>query len=231
MSSRRTSSASDAFSEDGYVVLPDVVGDQLASDLLAICLSTLERKHKARTWLPMQQHRRQPMSDVHKIVREAVGPVIEPILGARLRVKECWIRSAPPDGRTQSIHRDGTFLGADEGPSPDQISTDLLLTDYSAENGGTEIWPGSHLVPDRSIEDVKRTAERAAEHRSSTITAPKGSLVIRDPRAWHRVQINRTDAPRVMVSIIFERDMKSDHPTSDRMRRPSHADHDHRTAS
>ncbi len=117
---------------------------------------------------------------------------------------ECWIRSCPPGGRAQRVHRDRHVLAAhgaraDAGP---RFSLDILLTDFTEENGATEVWPGSHRIVDRDALEASRTAERAALRPSTRIVAPAGSIVARDLRAWHRAMPNLTATPRLMLSVM-----------------------------
>lgn len=80
---------------------------------------------------------------------------------------------------------------------------DVLLTDFTEENGATELWPGSHALPDLDAREASCAAERAALLPSVRIVALAGSIVARDLRAWHRATANRTDAPRLMLSLSY----------------------------
>jgi len=84
------------------------------------------------------------------------------------------------------------------------------LVDVSPTNGSTEVWLGSHIDADPSINDVdgdKGIRADIVEQRrriSPPIqpTLPKGSIIIRDFRLWHAGMPNRSDDPRVMLVTI-----------------------------
>ena len=45
----------------------------------------------------------------------------------------------------------------------------------------------------------------ASELPSQPVIMPAGSFLIRDPRMWHRGTPNRSDAPRPMLSLAYNR--------------------------
>ncbi|MBM3278315.1 MAG: phytanoyl-CoA dioxygenase family protein [Candidatus Handelsmanbacteria bacterium] len=53
---------------------------------------------------------------------------------------------------------------------------------FTADNGTTEVWPGSHLITDRPEDRGVPLEERARELPSERMTAPAGALVVRDLR-------------------------------------------------
>ena len=103
------------------------------------------------------------------------------------------------------VHRDGKKLSSSSPPRLELISVDLMLTDCSEENGATEIWLGSHLLPDRDVEDVRNTRRRAEQLPSTTLVGSAGSAIVRDGRAWHRSGANRADDRRIMLSVVYRR--------------------------
>jgi ectoine hydroxylase-related dioxygenase (phytanoyl-CoA dioxygenase family) len=80
---------------------------------------------------------------------------------------------------------------------PAVVNIMYMITDFTDENGGTRIVPGSHLSgwqPDRSIPHVVETA--AAE-------GPAGSAVVFDGRTWHAAGVNRTDQHRIGIAATY----------------------------
>lgn len=119
--------------------------------------------------------------------------------------------TAEPDCDTQWIHRDSGHLFPDVPIvlPVSSIVVNIPLTDFTVENGATEVWPGSHLIFDDS--EVLNTpyhvcsAERAAQVPSFQMVMPAGSVVVRDMRCWHRRMPNRTQTLRSMLALVYFR--------------------------
>ena len=115
---------------------------------------------------------------------------------------------------TQWIHRDAgqLFPGFPIVLPISKIVVNIPLVDFTAENGCTELWPGSHLIVDPPI-DVNDpyhayhicSEERAATLPSIRLVMPAGSVVVRDMRCWHRAMPNHTDKTRTMIAIVYLR--------------------------
>jgi len=118
---------------------------------------------------------------------------------------------APPHGR-QPVHSDCEFSHPAYFPFAYVINVNLV--DVTPENGGTEIWVGSHHV---SVQEAHNPAEECEElltirpelleerrKHSPPIRAStkRGSIIIRDLRLWHAGMPNLTDEPRVMLAFV-----------------------------
>ena len=121
-----------------------------------------------------------------------------------------WALPPPPGSEParQGVHGDAGPLFPGEGWTPPFIlNLSVPLMDFTEENGATEVWPGTHRLPKqlsdmRSGEERRATLEaRRAEVPPERMVAPKGTIVIRDPRAWHAGMPNLTDRPRIMVAM------------------------------
>ena len=76
------------------------------------------------------------------------------------------------------------------------VVVNILLDDFTAANGATQIWPGSHRLVDADqaeINTLKISPSRWSDYPRVQVTAPAGSIVIRDMRTWHRGMANTTD--------------------------------------
>ncbi len=89
------------------------------------------------------------------------------------------------------------------------IGVDVPLTDFTEENGATEVWLGSHRETRRLVPGDDNYEQMLAEHRErdriAQMTAKKGSLVVRDMRIYHAGMPNRTDELRQMISMVYNR--------------------------
>ena len=94
---------------------------------------------------------------------------------------------------------------------PPQLTVNIPLQDVGVENGALEVWPGTHLdnrsgaqhAVDLYAAPLDWVDARRAEVPPVRLPAPKGALVLRDGRMWHRGTTNATDEPRVMVAIAY----------------------------
>ena len=113
----------------------------------------------------------------------------------------------------QPVHSDCEFA---HPRFPFAMVLNINLCDTSAENGSTEIWPGSHhcsTVDDHVLAEneehgliIKKEFVEARRKHSPPIQpqTKKGSMIIRDLRLWHAGMPNRTDEPRVMLAFVAQ---------------------------
>jgi hypothetical protein len=91
------------------------------------------------------------------------------------------------------IHRDAkTFI---QGANL-KLNMLVMLDDFTAENGATQVLEGSHHIKDQPSDeyfDLKRT----------TITGPRGSIVLFNSYLWHRGGFNATNLNRVALTVGF----------------------------
>jgi ectoine hydroxylase-related dioxygenase (phytanoyl-CoA dioxygenase family) len=98
-----------------------------------------------------------------------------------------------PGEAPQAFHHDDTFYTVPRPRPMISISTIAAVDPFSAENGGTEIIPGSHLWGD----DWRG---KAAAAKSVTVTMPAGACVVFSGLLEHRGGANRSQAPRLAFS-------------------------------
>ncbi|KIV78624.1 hypothetical protein PV11_06257 [Exophiala sideris] len=118
---------------------------------------------------------------------------------------------APPHGR-QPVHSDCEF--AHPAYFPFAYVINISLVDVTPQNGGTEVWIGSHHVsvqeahnPTTDTEHILTIKQDLVEQRRKhsppvQASTKRGSLVIRDLRLWHAGMPNLTDEPRVMLAFV-----------------------------
>lgn len=79
------------------------------------------------------------------------------------------------------------------------------LVDFTVENGATEVWPGSHLVPPSVgawLISPEEQTQRASTQPPARACMPRGGVLLRDIRLWHRGPANHTAQVRPMVAQI-----------------------------
>ncbi|KAM0708879.1 hypothetical protein Q7P35_002915 [Cladosporium inversicolor] len=99
---------------------------------------------------------------------------------------------------------------------PFAYAINIPLCDVSADNGSTEIWPGSHRDSNIDQHRGEGSGEGHLTIKHSLIeerrkncppvqpSSRKGSLIIRDIRLWHAGMPNRTAAPRIMLAFVAQ---------------------------
>jgi len=131
------------------------------------------------------------------------------VLGDDLRIAYYTSNISEPGSDYQQVHRDTKLLfGVEtEVPTPPfMLVLNVLLQDFTTENGSTEVWPGTHLLSDKNFEQYPHEFERRSEALGSLrLNAPAGSIIIRDVRLWHRGTPNRSPESRAMLSLVYKR--------------------------
>ena len=90
-------------------------------------------------------------------------------------------------------------------PYPDypmQLSTLWMLSDFTLENGGTLIVPGSHRTSDNptGTMGVDRFEKYPTEMQ---VTGAAGSVLVFDSRLWHATATNASHGPRVGMVVRY----------------------------
>ena len=208
--------------EAGLVVLDDVVPLDFVAGLRADYevrlekqiadrggLAALDGKTFGKNQFGMHLPLVSPWSDERIVAHPRVVTVLERAIGADFVCSFYHSNTAYPGSQTQPIHRDtGHLFGPHEMSVPTpatHIVLNVPLVDFTAENGSTEVWPGSHLVVDRSPEERKEAAARAAALPSIRANVRAGSIVLRDLRLWHRGMPNQEGYARPMLAIVYAR--------------------------
>lgn len=129
----------------------------------------------------------------HPVFAEMVQlPVILEILRDRLGwpalLGNISANIAEPGSEGGMWHQDQLFVPKPWPLDPQGLNFAWLLDDFTADNGATEVIPGSHLEaePDPATFDA----------RGVPVVAPTGTLMVLDSRVLHRTGENRSDAPR-----------------------------------
>ena len=87
-----------------------------------------------------------------------------------------------PDSGGMVLHADQYYVPLPWGDRPFAINVAWLLDDFTDENGGTRVVPGSHRAP----------PDLTTEPDTVAVEGPAGSIMVMDGRLWHRTGANRT---------------------------------------
>lgn len=96
------------------------------------------------------------------------------------------------------LHADQVFVPEPWPPEPQGMNFAWLLDDFTAENGDTEVVPGSHRAAD-DVDPATRSDQAVP------VIAPAGTLVVFERRLWHRTGCNRSSNPRAALCGWYTR--------------------------
>jgi hypothetical protein len=209
----RAQAAADALWHDGAVVLAGVVDLDHVSALRGKMEEDLpEILSRGRTNGPAGHYVQGPPVCAPYVFADVLAnPLAVQVsalaVGTSLQLTLLNANTVVPCTEAQHLHRDQGNLWKDmkETHRPWNIAVHIPLSDVDESNGSTEVWPGTHrLVHEGPVPtDEAALARRAAIAAPAQLVCPAGGIILRDNRAWHRGMPNRTEQPRIMLSLIF----------------------------
>ncbi|PWW03248.1 phytanoyl-CoA dioxygenase PhyH [Paenibacillus cellulosilyticus] len=151
-----------------------------------------------------------PFIDTDVVANPIFLSIAEQVLGDDLTLRYLASNNAMPGGtEKQSVHADtgALFPEARYFQSPtNNLLLHIPLCDLTELNGATEFYPGgTHLNPDHLYDNPKLIQRLGEAMHFEKALMPKGSLMIRDKKVWHRGCPNLTDNPRGMLTLIYQR--------------------------
>ncbi|MGH9135112.1 MAG: phytanoyl-CoA dioxygenase family protein [Ilumatobacteraceae bacterium] len=188
-----------AFERDGYVVLERAVGED-----------TIERvRSELSPWLGDDAHKGR--NDFEGFKSNRVYALLAKAPAIATLVEHPWVMAMLdqlllpefllsanlainllPGETAQQFHIDDDFYRVARPRRPIGVSAIWAIDEFTAENGATEVIPGSHLwgeeVPRPDHPDVVEVA------------MPAGSVVVFAGTLWHRGGANRSDRPRLAIT-------------------------------
>src|SRR2546425_12187521 len=103
-----------------------------------------------------------------------------------------------PGSDEQWLHRDEAVWSDMPRPGPElQLATVIAFVDFTRENGGTRVVPGSHRWPDRHLSPIEQVMRpRPSDDQIAYAEMPAGSAVVYLGGTIHGGGANSTDIPR-----------------------------------
>jgi len=204
---------------NGFVVLENALPlelvDQLNADFHKTVTELLQkdaaktevntsdfRKNRIRMDIPF----REPYTHPLLITNPFALPIVERIVGEDCRMFYYSVDAPMPGADYQTVHGDYMPFY----PESDVIlPTAGLVVNYplvtvTEQNGPLEAWPNSHLTPEKFYTGgfVQDAAKQLTPVKMLT---PKGALVVRDVRMWHRGTPNVSSEIRPNLALIYAR--------------------------
>lgn len=197
----------ETYREQGYVILEGVLGSDEIEALCARIQSYLDIERPGRNNFEGTRTQRvyslvgrgRVFEDtvLHPQILDLLDELLLP--GYLLTASQAIV--VGPGETPQPIHFDDTFYTLPR-PRPEvSVSTIWALDDFTADNGATEIIPGSHAWGDEQVARVFRgdpdaPTDPELEARMHPVEMPAGSCVLFAGTLLHRGGANTTERPR-----------------------------------
>ena len=187
-----------AIERDGYTLIPDFMDAARLAEVRRV-LGFYLGTHSGRN--PFEGHSTERVYTLvarGKVFWDIVLDARVLALCDRFLLPDCLLTASQaicirPGEQPQDFHHDDTFYTVPRPRPMISISTIAAVDAFTAENGGTEIIPGSHLWGD----DWRA---RAASAKRMTVTMPAGACVMFSGTLVHRGGANRSSASRLAFS-------------------------------
>ncbi|MEU4792143.1 phytanoyl-CoA dioxygenase family protein [Micromonospora tulbaghiae] len=180
-----------------------VVDDVLSVDVVREARSKIENLYRADPGVAA--NRSSPTGTYHLenlpnkgrifedfFLNSVVVKLAERFLGPEFIAQDVWSFGIPAHSPAYRLHSDDDVRTPGK---PLSLVTIYPLVDFTADNGGTRVVPGSHWIP--------RFPDGPDCPGEINIEAPAGSCVILFGSLWHSSGANRTDRIRTSMSAYF----------------------------
>ena len=186
--------------EDGYAVVPDLI-DQETVDRLCRGLAPVFDAIGSRMMEDYGQqtlHTHNLLAKTRAVdeilVHEGLLRLVEAVLGPDFQISGVAAMRPAPGDRRQRMHQDDGHYPIPRPHPPLIVNTLIALDPFTAENGATEVVPGSH----RSVGPVDPDVPTV------TVEMPAGALLLWEGALWHRGGGNSTrNAYRRSINLNF----------------------------
>jgi ectoine hydroxylase-related dioxygenase (phytanoyl-CoA dioxygenase family) len=212
---------------DGYVILPSLLSAaqlQAVRDALAPHLQGLRTgRNDFEGYKSERVYALLAKSPVFAelAAQPLVLDICEAVLGANFMLSACLAINTHPGETVQPLHFDDSFYHLPRPRPPCGVSAFWAIDEFTADNGPTEIIPGSHLWDDAPPigavveQSFLPGAELPAQDHPALqkVLMPAGSLMLAMGTLWHRGGANQSAQPRLLITpqycVAWGRQMES----------------------
>lgn len=186
-----------AVQRDGYVILPDLLSaDQLASIREAVAplldhhgRNAFEGRSTQRIYSVLNKTRACDVIADHPRVLALLDRLLMP----NYLLSMLQVINILPGEKAQMLHTDDAFYPLPRPRKALGAATIWAIDDFTADNGATDIIPGSHLWGDEAPDPADRRP----------VVMPAGSCVFFVGTLWHGGGANRSDRARLAVTAQY----------------------------
>jgi ectoine hydroxylase-related dioxygenase (phytanoyl-CoA dioxygenase family) len=191
------------FDRDGYVVLENVIDDNLIGELKEALLKTEHDQNitgrdtdfEGRKTIRIYNLLAHGESFWKVPIHEAVLPFAESVLDAELQLSSISSITLCPGQEAQPLHADDQLIPVTKPHQPFTLNCVWAISDFTEENGATRLIPGSHKAGDMPEYDVKMDSI-PGEMSAGSVIFWHGSL-------WHGGGTNRTEERRFSIANYY----------------------------
>jgi ectoine hydroxylase-related dioxygenase (phytanoyl-CoA dioxygenase family) len=206
------------FDEQGYLVFDRVLSESLLDRVRDGLQPWLQQDLPGRNnFEGHSSNRVYALLDKSPVFSELVAHPLslafaEADLGRSCLLSACLAIQLNPGESVQPWHYDDSHLDVPRPRPSWGVSAFWAIDETTAENGATEILPGSHHWPDNfiaggsnaatfdgSAQDTNQEGDGARPD-ALQVLLPAGSLMITKGTLWHRGGANNSDKPRLIVT-------------------------------
>ena len=197
---------------DGYTVIPSIISSKTCDSLKEYLDSNISQESNFN-YIEGHNQIHLPKNNIdvptELLFNQDIHNIVGNIFGVNNYYMYSYTCNANIAEKHQPYHMDCSHLHplhtiknfGSPGP-PVQLIVNTYLQDTNEDNGSFEIVPGSHLFTDFEIDDEGRIDEKYIKN-TIKCNLPKGSIIIRDKRTWHRGTKNTTEIPRYMICTSY----------------------------
>lgn len=194
-----TADAVERIQQHGFVVLEDAVPSELVDELVTAIDATMVRSDVPfgqNNFLGLQTRRifnllRRDPAFAGVPIHSPALDIAEALLGPDLLLSSLTAIDIHPGETAQPLHADDASLPVPRPHAPLAVVAIWALTDFTVDNGGTLVVPGSHQADRRpSSGDV---------HTAIPTTMTAGSILVYNGSLWHGGGANMSAARRMGI--------------------------------
>ena len=186
--------------EQGFVILKDLISQNVMDRIREESAPLLA--HEGRTEFEGYKTRR-----IYSVIEKTLScnPIVEhPLVMALLDrllmpnflLSQLQVISVGPGEIRQPLHHDDGFYPFPRPRKPFGAALIWAIDDFTADNGATLVYPGSHKWGDVSPGDID-------ESKLVPAVMPAGSAVFFLGTLWHGAGANTTDKPRLAATTQY----------------------------
>ena len=210
---------------DGYVVLSDLMGAQMLSELRQrVDQIFADEGDQAGSEFKQEPgcRRLANLADKGEVFQRVIAmprllDYLRHVLGPALKLSSLNVRSVNAHWpENQPLHADMGAVADEKGYWV--CNTVWMLDDFSRENGAIRAVPGSHRfgrLPQDSLPDP-----RATHPNEVLVMGRAGDVVVMNAHVWHGGLANRTPRPRLALHAFYCRADKPQQQYQKRLLRP-----------
>lgn len=186
-----------AVQRDGYVILPDLLTTAELDEIRDAVVPLLDRRGRNRFEGHTTQRVYSVLNKTRACDRIADHPRVLALLDRlflpNYLLSMLQVINILPGEQAQMLHTDDGFYPLPRPRKALGVATIWAIDDFTADNGATDIIPGSHLLGNEMPEESER----------QPVVMKAGSCVFVLGTLWHGGGANRSTAPRLAMTAQY----------------------------